>query len=82
MAEFNFGTASIYELGQMISSKLSEDGITQKAELVIYLNKEEFNMVDEDLFYRSRKNENDDFIPSQGMIDINFDNIKIILKQR
>lgn len=81
MGDFKFGTASIFELGQTISSKLEDDGITQQSEFYIYLNKEEFKKVDEDLFYRNREDETQEFIPSDGEIDINFDNVKIIIKQ-
>ena len=78
--DFKFGTMSIFELGQMISSKLKEDGITQKSELCVYLNEDEFNRVDEDLFYRNRRGDREDFVPSEGEIDINFDGVKIIIK--
>ena len=80
--DFKFGMMSIFELGQTISSKLKEDGITQKSELVIYLNEEEFKKVDEDLFYRTRREDKQDFIPSEGEIDINFETVKIIIKQK
>ena len=80
--DFKFGTMSIFELGQMISSKLKEDGITQKSELCVYLNEEEFRRVDEDLFYRNRRGDREDFVPSDGEIDINFEAVKIIVKQR
>jgi hypothetical protein len=80
--EFKFGTMSIFELGQMVSSKLREDGITQKSELCVYLNEEEFKKVDEDLFYRTKRGDREDFIPSEGEIDINFDGVKIIVKQK
>ena len=82
MEDFKFGTASIFELGQMISSKLNDDGVTQQSELYIYLNDEEFKKVDEDLFYRNRQDESQEFIPSDGEIDINFDNVKIIVKEK
>ena len=77
---FKFGTMSIFELGQMISSKLKEDGITQKSELCVYLNEEEFRRVDEDLFFRNRRGDREDFVPSEGEIDINFEGVKIIIK--
>ncbi len=80
--EFKFGTMSIFELGQMVSSKLREDGITQKSELCVYLNEEEFKKVDEDLFYRTKRGDREDFVPSEGEIDINFEGVKIIVKQR
>ncbi len=80
--DFKFGSMSIFELGNMISGNLKENGITQKAELIIYLNKEEFKKVDEDLFYRTKRGDKSDFVPSEGEIDINFDGVKLIVKER
>lgn len=80
--EFKFGTMSIFELGSMVSEKLKNDGVTQKAELKIYLNDEEFRKVDEDLFYRNKKNNDDKFIPSEGEIEINFDGVKLIIIEK
>lgn len=77
---FKFGTMSIFELGQSISSKLKSDGIIKQSELTIYVSKEEFKKIDEDLFYRNRKDESQEFIPSEKEIDINFDLVKIIVK--
>ena len=82
MEDFKFGTMSIFELGNMVSSKLKEDGITQQSKLYIYLDKEEFKKVDEDLFYRNRKDEKDEFIPSEGEIDINFNGVKIVIMEK
>ena len=79
--EFKFGTMSIFELGQFISSKLKEDGITIQSELTVYVTSEEFKKVDEDLYYRNRKDESQEFIPSEGEIDINFELVKIIVKE-
>ena len=80
--EFKFGTMSIFELGQFISSKLKEDGITIQSELTVYVTSEEFKKIDEDLYYRNRKDESQEFIPSEGEVDINFELVKIIVKQR
>jgi hypothetical protein len=82
MEEFKFGTASIFELGQNISSKLIDDGVTIKSELSIFLNEEEFKKVDEDLFYRNRQNEDEEFIPSDSEIDINFELVRIVIKKK
>jgi hypothetical protein len=79
---FKFGTMSIFELGQFISSKLKEDGITIQSELTVYVTSEEFKKVDEDLYYRNRKDESQEFIPSEGEIDINFELVKIIVKEK
>lgn len=80
--EFKFGTMSIFELGQFISSKLKEDGITIHSELTVYVTSEEFKKIDEDLYYRNRKDESQEFIPSEGEIDINFELVKIIVKEK
>ena len=80
--EFKFGTMSIFELGQFISSKLKEDGVTTQSELTVYVTSEEFKKVDEDLYYRNRKDESQEFIPSEGEIDINFELVKIIVKEK
>ena len=80
--ECKFGTMSIFELGQFISSKLKEDGITIQSELIVYVTSEEFKKIDEDLYYRNRKNESQEFIPSEGEIDINFELVKIIVKEK
>lgn len=80
--EFKFGTMSIFELGQFISSKLEEDGITIQSELTVYVTSEEFKKIDEDLYYRNRKDESQEFIPSEGEIDINFELVKIIVKEK
>ena len=80
--EFKFGTMSIMELGQFISSKLKEYGVTMQSELTVYVTSEEFKKVDEDLYYRNRKDESQEFIPSEGEIDINFELVKIIVKEK
>lgn len=80
--EFKFGTMSIFELGQYISSKLKEDGITIQSEFSVYVTSEEFKKIDEDLYYRNRKDESQEFIPSEGEIVINFELVKIIVKER
>jgi hypothetical protein len=80
--EFKFGTMSIFELGQFISSKLKEDGVTIQSILTVYVTSEEFKKVDEDLYYRNRKDGSQEFIPSEGEIDINFELVKIIVKEK
>ena len=78
--EFKFGTMSISELGQFISNKLHDDGVKKQAVLTIYVNTDEFKKVDEDLYYRNRTDEKQEFIPSDGEIIVNFDNVKILIK--
>ena len=80
--EFKFGSMSIVELGDIISEKLAEDGVTEKAELTVYVNDDEFKKIDEDLFYRTRKDENTEFVPSECEIDINFELVRIVIKKK
>lgn len=80
--DFKLGTMSIFELGQFISSKLKENGVTIQSELTVYVTSEEFKKIDEDLYYRNRKDESQEFIPSEGEIDINFELVKIIVKEK
>lgn len=79
--EFKFGTMSIFELGSTISSMLDKDGITEKSELFVYVDDEQFRKVDEDLFYRNNDGKKE-FVPSDGEININFDKVKVIIKKR
>ena len=73
---------SIFSLGSVLSETLAEYGVREKADLTIYLNEEEFKMVDEDLFYRNRKDEKEEFVPSDGEIDINFEGVSITIKKK
>lgn len=80
--EFKFGTVSIYNIGTFLSEALRNDGVEDKASLVIYLSEDEFKKVDEDLFYRNRVDENDKFVPSEGEIDITFEGVNLMIKQK
>ena len=82
MNEFNLSSMSIFSLGSVLSETLAEYGVREKADLTIYLNEEEFTKVDEDLFYRNRKDENEEFVPSEGEIDITFEGANIIIKKK
>lgn len=77
---FKLGTLSIFELGQFISEKLRDDGVEEQAILSIYVNEDEFKKVDEDLYYRNRTDEKQEFVPSDGEVIVNFDNVKILIK--
>lgn len=78
--QFKLGAFGIYEIGEFLSNKLAEENVSGKAELTIFLNENEFKVLDEDLFYRMRTNENDEFVPSEGEIIVNFDKTKIKIK--
>ncbi len=74
--ELKLHSYEIFELGEMIDSKLHENGITEKSVLTIYVNSEELNKIDEDLYYRNNP-EGKDYIPSDGEIIVNFKNVVI-----
>ncbi len=80
--EFNLGFANIVELGDKLSEMLGKNGIETMSELIVYLDDNEFIKVDEDLFYRNRKDESEKFIPSDDEIDITFDLVKIIIRKK
>jgi hypothetical protein len=82
MKEFNLSSMSIFSIGSVLSETLADYGVREKADLVIYLNEDEFKKVDEDLFYRNRKSEDDEFIPSEGEIDIKYNGVRIIIKNK
>ena len=74
--ELKLNSYEIFELGEMIDNKLHENGITEKSVLTIYVNSEELNKIDEDLYYRNNP-EGKDYIPSDGEIIVNFKNVVI-----
>ena len=82
VTDFKFGYVGIVDLGVTISEKLAEYGVMDGTTLTINLNEEEFKKVDEDLFYRNRKSEDDEFIPSEGEIDIKYNGVRIIIKKK
>ena len=82
MAEFNLNSMNIFTLGNNISEALSDCGVIEKASMTVLLNDEEFKKVDEDLFYRNRKDEKEEFVPSEGEIDITFEGVDIIIKNK
>lgn len=81
MDKFNFSTAKIYELCEELVKNLNKNGITDDVTLTIPLAKERFKKVDEDLFYRMRENENEEFIPSQGEINVRVENVVLIITE-
>lgn len=80
--EFKFGTLAIYEIGEFVSNKIREGNTSGDAELTINVSEDEFKLIDEDLFYRLREDDTQEFVPSEGIININFDNVKIIVKNK
>lgn len=81
--DFNFSAYNIYEMGEKISNELSKDGVNIDNKLTIKVNQENFKKIDEDLFYRLNpdKDERGEFIPSDSMIEIKFENLSIVIEK-
>ena len=79
--ELKLTSYNIADLGSTLSDKLYELGITDST-LVINLPSKEFKKVDEDLFYRNRQSDDEEYIPSDNDIDISFNNVKIIINKK
>ena len=79
--ELKLNSYEIYNIGETISKRLFENGITNKSELIITVDKEGLRKIDEDLFYRCNK-ENEEFIPSDGEVNVDFKNLIIKIKEK
>ena len=80
MAEFKFGAVSMFELGDFIRKRLIEDGVESEATLIVKVPKDKFLKVDEDLFYRTKK-DGDVYVPSEDEIVARFsDNLRIVIQ--
>ena len=79
--ELTLNSMKIYELGEYIAKFLNENGLSKENDLVINVTKDELRKIDEDLYYRN-KPEGQEFVPSEGVINVNFDNVKIIIKNK
>lgn len=75
--DFQLGTKNLLEIGDMISYNLHKNGVSLPFKLEINVNGEYFRKIDEDLFYRSRVNENEEFTPSENKIIVNVDDGEI-----
>ena len=76
------GTRKIIEIGEGVSEVLSNQGITEQATLGIELDDEAFSKLDEDLFYRNRKDETEEYVKSDKEIDVEFDLVKITIRKK
>lgn len=77
--ELTLNSYKIFELGDMISKKLHENGLEKKSELIINVSPEELRKIDEDLFYR-KNDKTEEYIPTEGELEITFEKLVIIVK--
>lgn len=80
--EFKFNGISIVDLGEIIDEKLRESGVYEPSEFHITLNEREFNKLDEDLYYRNKGDSVEEFMPSEGEIDVSVGNVKFIISKK
>ena len=75
-------TNKISEIGKYISEQMRLLNIND-TELNIYVDKESFKKIDEDLFYRINENDKEkEYIPSEKEIFISFPNLKFNIKEK
>lgn len=77
---FNLSTSNIEKIGVYLSNELQSVGVDESS-LIIRLPRNEFKKVDEDLFYRNRDNDNEDYVPSDDEIHVSFDNVNVIIQK-
>lgn len=79
--EKQLGFYQLIELGKIIEKTLVECSNKEKNELKIYLDKDSFSKIDEDIYYRQFP-EGKDFTPSDKNILINFEYLTIIIEKK
>ena len=75
-------TNEIARIGSVLSEILTENHAVECNELKIVVDDESFLKIDEDLFYRNRKDEKQEFRPSDKQIVVNFPNVRIYIKKK
>ncbi len=75
------GFFELLELGKTIEKSLLECSNKEHNELKIYVDKESFVKIDEDIYYRQFP-EGKDFTPSDKNILINFEYLTIIIEKK
>ena len=73
---------NIHDIGEYLSNKLIEYKATSGNKLVINVSGSDFSLIDEDLYYRMNKEaQRENFVPSEGVIEIKFDNLTIEIRK-
>ena len=75
-------TNEIARMGSVLSEILTENHAIECNELKIVVDDESFLKIDEDLFYRNRKDEKQEFRPSDKQIVVNFPNVRLYIKKK
>ena len=79
--DFTLNTNTLFEIGANVSKKLISHGVTETSVMTIPLGKEEFEKLDEDLFLRNKKSDDEEFKPSEGSIELFFEQLVIKIEK-
>ena len=79
--DFTLNTNTLFEIGANVSKKLISHGVTTTSVMTIPLGKEEFETLDEDLFLRNKKSDDEEFKPSEGSIELFFEQLVIKIEK-
>ena len=79
---FILGADYLFELGEQVSKFLEDCGVYEEANISINIPENDFKKVDEDLFYRMRDSDKDEFTPSDSEIELKFKNLTVMLKKK
>lgn len=74
-------TNKIYEIGSEISDLMIRNKLINENELTINVDEESFKRIDEDLFYRNKCEESNEFTPSETSITIKFPYFTLKIKK-
>lgn len=75
MAELKLNANKIFELAEYVSKFLHDNGIDGNKELKIEVTKDELTKIDEDLYYRNKPDDKDEFEPSDKEVVVNYHNL-------
>ena len=79
--DFTLNTNTLFEIGANVSKNLISHGVTATSVMTIPLGKEEFEKLDEDLFLRNKKSDDEEFQPSEGSIELFFEQLVIKIEK-
>ena len=79
--DWTINTNALFEVGAEVSQDLISHGVTATSVMTIPLGKEEFEKLDEDLFLRNKKSDDEEFKPSEGSIELFFEQLVIKIEK-
>lgn len=78
----NLSTMNIMAAADALLSKMNELGIMERCSLSFTVGAEDFNKIDEDLYYRLREDDTkDEYVPSEESVRIEYGSIDITINR-